>query len=117
MGDRRAKVFSVIFNSLLIIFLITPVGSVVVVQLLVLILAIMGIMIANFFWSTFLHATSVKTTEATLNEEQVIQQASSTVSGILISINLDLMSESESPERLMISFVNAIFLATEHTEF
>jgi len=83
MGDRRAKVFSVIFNSLLIIFLITPVGSVVVVQLLVLILAIMGIMIANFFWSTFLHATSVKTTEATLNKEQVIQQASSTVSGIV----------------------------------
>lgn len=83
MGDRRAKVFSVIFNSLLIIFLITPVGSVVVVQLLVLILAIMGIMIANFFWSTFLYATSVKTTEATLNEEQTIQQASSTVSGIV----------------------------------
>ena len=43
----------------------------------------MGIMIANFFWSTFLHATSVKTTEATLNKEQVIQQASSTVSGIV----------------------------------
>lgn len=83
MGDRRAKVFSVIFNSLLVIFLITPVGSVVVVQLLVLILAIMAIMIANFFWSTFLYATSVKTSEATLNEQETIQQASSTVSGIV----------------------------------
>lgn len=83
MGDRRAKVFSVIFNSLLVIFLITPVGSVVVVQLLVLILAVMAIMIANFFWSTFLYATSVKTSEANLSEEQTMQQASSTVGGIV----------------------------------
>jgi hypothetical protein len=83
MGDGRAKVFPVIFNSLIVIFLITPVGSIVMVQLLVLIMAVIAIMLGNYFWSTFLNATSVKTSEATLNESAVIQQATSFSSGII----------------------------------
>lgn len=83
MGNGKAKVFPVIFNSMFVIFLITPVGSIVMVQLLVLILAVIAIMLGNFFWSTFLYATSVKSSEATIIPEEAKQQASAMVGGIV----------------------------------
>jgi len=75
MGSGQAKVFPVIFSNLLVILLLTPVGSILVVQLLVLIIAVIAIMIGNYFWSSFLYSTQVKSTEAVLNPEITISQA------------------------------------------
>ena len=75
MGNGQSKVFPVIFNNLLIIVLITPVGPILVVQLLMLMVAVVAIMLGNYFWSSFLHATQVKSTQASLSPEITMTQS------------------------------------------
>lgn len=75
MGNKQSKVFPVIFNNMFIIFLITPIGSVLVIQVIIVLIAVLAIMLGNYFWSTFLHSTQVKSSEAVLNEEMTIRQA------------------------------------------
>tara|TARA_B100000700_G_scaffold267699_1_gene307767 strand:+ start:33443 stop:36841 length:3399 start_codon:yes stop_codon:yes gene_type:complete len=63
MGQKRSKSLNVGIQSLIIIILVTPVGSMLLAQVLLLALAIVGIKLANFFLSTFLNTIDVKTAE------------------------------------------------------
>ena len=83
LGDRRSKVTGVIFNNMAVIILLAPVGSVLVIQLLVLFLAIIAIMLGNYFWSSFLYATKIKSTVVEIDDEILIQEANTFAVGLV----------------------------------
>jgi conjugal transfer/type IV secretion protein DotA/TraY len=68
MGQRRGKVASVAIQGLITIFLITPLGSVMVIQVIVFLMAIIGIMLANFFTGGFLSTVEVKSTKVEIDD-------------------------------------------------
>lgn len=67
-GQGNKMALSVAMQGMTTIFLITPVGSILMIQLIILLLSIVGIMLANYFLSSFLHHTYVKTTEVQINK-------------------------------------------------
>ncbi len=83
LGDRRSKVAGVIFNNLAVILLLAPVGTVLVIQVIVLFLAIIAIMIGNYFWSSFLYATKIKSTVVEIDDQILIQEANGMAIGLV----------------------------------
>jgi hypothetical protein len=109
MGNGQAKVFPVIFNNMLIILLITPIGPILIVQLLMLVVAVLAIMLGNYFWSSFLHATQVKSTEASLSSEITISQSE--------GIAAELIGTAACMERTNQYILNNQYLkSTEYTD-
>lgn len=71
-GSKMAM--SVAMQGMAAIFLITPVGSILMIQFILLMFSVAGISLANFFLSSFLHHTHVKTTEVEINNLDIIER-------------------------------------------
>lgn len=83
LGDRKSKVAGVILNNLAIIILLAPVGSVLVIQIIIVFLAIIAIMLGNYFWSSFLYATKIKSTVVEIDDNILIQEANTLAIGLV----------------------------------
>ena len=87
MGQKRGRAVNVGIQSLIIIILVTPVGSMLIIQVLLLALAILGIKMANFFLSNFLNTIDVKTSEINYSSNLNFASASANTES-MINANL-----------------------------
>ncbi len=85
MGDEQGqkKSLNVAITSLILIILVTPIGSLMVIQVLVLVLAVIGIKLANYFLSSFLNNTGVQSAEPKLADSMLLMKAESNAETIL----------------------------------
>ena len=87
MGKGQKRSLEVAMQGMTAIFLITPVGDILMIQLIILIMAIVGMMIANYFLSSYLYYSSVKSTEVVINDN-ILMSKSINYSKKLTEINL-----------------------------
>lgn len=77
MGENQAKKVSVLIQGLFVIFLISPVGNILMIQLLIFLMAIIAIMGANYFLGAFLSSAEINSTEFDVNDEILYQESNS----------------------------------------
>jgi hypothetical protein len=91
LGNRdpnNKKAMSIAMQGMSAIFLISPVGSsILMIQLILLLMSIFAIMLANYFLSSFLHHSYVKTTEVEI-EKASLMDSSNLFANSLTAISL-----------------------------
>lgn len=94
MGNNaggKKKAASVAIVSLVLILLMMPVGSLMLVQVIIFSLAVMGIKLANYFLSNFLYGIQMETSEVKLSDKTIYNQSmtdsSNYIGGRLCEVN------------------------------
>jgi hypothetical protein len=75
MGQGQKKVASVATQGLVAIFLITPINSVLVIQVIILLMSIMGIMLANYFTASFLGTIEIQSSKVEIDDVEILAMA------------------------------------------
>ena len=86
MGNQQGnkkKAASVATISLLLILLMTPVGSLLFVQVIIFTMAVVAIKIANFFLSNFLHNIQMQTAEVQVSDRVIMNDSEAYSSGFI----------------------------------
>jgi conjugal transfer/type IV secretion protein DotA/TraY len=87
LGQNKGNAIKVALQGLGVLFLIVPIGNILLIQLIVFLMAILGIMIANYFLSAFLSSVEVKSTKFEVNNESLYHSSGAFSKG-LVSIEL-----------------------------
>lgn len=72
LGENSNRKVEVVAQIVIFLILVSPVGNILVIQLLIFIMAILSMMIANFFLGNFLYQTGVKSANVTIDEGELL---------------------------------------------